>query len=800
MLAKYCLGCHSQKMKKGDLDLERFTSLELARRDLKVWQSLTEMLGAEEMPPKEKPQPSPDERKWLITWTHHWLAAEARAHADDPGPAPLRRLSNAEYDATIRDITGVDLKPAREFPADGAAGEGFTNAAEALSMSPALVDKYLAAAKSIADHAVLLPEGLRFSPASQQRDWVDESLAALRMFYKQYTEADGRLPVRRYLNVLQQNRAAITAGTKKFADIAAAERLSPKYLEILWRALNDTKPSFVLDEIRARWKTASPADVEGIAQQIDAWQKLAWTIISNGAGLYEPWQTPSLAISDSQTLRFKLNPTATQGDVVVFLVAQNVNNAAKANGKTLVLWDKARLEGNNQPPLALRDVSDVANRLERSLRDQFADTAKYLNAIARWRRGAVDESLDAIAKHDSLDPKRLRNWIDAVGLQKDLLGLPEPLTVKMHDVNGKPPVSGWGSPTNDQLPSLFANSSDQTLQIPGTVPPHGVTVHPTPDQYAAVSWKSPMDGVVHIETKVADAHAGCGNGVAWWLDTLRGKERTRLTNGEFDDGKAATIPPHDLQVKLGDRICLTIGARNRDHVCDLTLIELNIRETGGKNRVWNLGHDIADTVLAGNPHDDRLGNSGTWEFSRGRDNSSAKSGIDIPAGSPLMKWREALESKRPEAELAKLADEIQRSLTESPTTSGGSATAKNLEAAQFAALTARGSPLVTPVSVEQILKSRDPKQPAAPAASRFGLELSRFGKHPDGHKIDDASFVSDSPAVIEIHLPACRWRPIANWSSREKSTRPLSAPVWCNCRCSPARRRMRHRWPARRCW
>ena len=46
---------------------------------------------------------------------------------------PLRRLSNAEFDYTIRDLTGVDLKPTREFPADGAAGEGFTNAAEALT-------------------------------------------------------------------------------------------------------------------------------------------------------------------------------------------------------------------------------------------------------------------------------------------------------------------------------------------------------------------------------------------------------------------------------------------------------------------------------------------------------------------------------------------------------------------------------------------------------------------------------------------------------------------------------------------
>ena len=194
LLKQYCLGCHSTELKKGELDLERFVSLDVARNDLKPWQSLIEMLDAGEMPPKGKPRPSDDERKWLIDWTRRWLDLEARARAGDPGRAALRRLSNAEYNCTIRDLTGIDLQPAREFPADGAAGEGFTNASEALSMSPALVDKYLAAAKSIADHTVMLPDGFRFCPSGHQHDWIDETLGALHQFYGQVVaEADGRI-------------------------------------------------------------------------------------------------------------------------------------------------------------------------------------------------------------------------------------------------------------------------------------------------------------------------------------------------------------------------------------------------------------------------------------------------------------------------------------------------------------------------------------------------------------------------------------------------------------------------------
>jgi hypothetical protein len=93
-----------------------------------------------------------------------YLRAEALANAGDPGPVGLRRLNNAEYTYTIRDLTGVDLDPAREFPVDSAAGEGFTNAGNALAMSPALLTKYFDAGKEIAAHAVLLPDGFRFSP------------------------------------------------------------------------------------------------------------------------------------------------------------------------------------------------------------------------------------------------------------------------------------------------------------------------------------------------------------------------------------------------------------------------------------------------------------------------------------------------------------------------------------------------------------------------------------------------------------------------------------------------------------
>src|SRR5262245_55764350 len=212
LVKQYCLGCHSAKTKKGGLDLERFATLDELRKDVKVWQGVAEQVEAGEMPPREKPQPTAEEKKRLVGWVRDFLDAEAKARSGDPGHVPLRRLSNAEYNYTVRDLTGVDLQPAREFPTDGAAGEGFANAAEALGdISPALFTKYLNSAKEIADHAVLLPDGFRFSMSKTRRDWTDEGVERLRAFYHRFTP-DGDLHVKPYIAALIKHRDELKNG------------------------------------------------------------------------------------------------------------------------------------------------------------------------------------------------------------------------------------------------------------------------------------------------------------------------------------------------------------------------------------------------------------------------------------------------------------------------------------------------------------------------------------------------------------------------------------------------------------
>ena len=130
--------------------------LDAVAKDLAQWEIVLEQLKSGTMPPaKAKQHPTTRARQAIIDWIQAIRKLEAKRNAGDPGRVLARRLSNAEYDYTIRDLTGVDLRPTREFPVDPANEAGFDNSAESLTMSPALVKKYLEAARFVADHLVL---------------------------------------------------------------------------------------------------------------------------------------------------------------------------------------------------------------------------------------------------------------------------------------------------------------------------------------------------------------------------------------------------------------------------------------------------------------------------------------------------------------------------------------------------------------------------------------------------------------------------------------------------------------------
>src|SRR5678810_320725 len=151
-LTRYCIGCHGGETPAAQFDLRPYSTLAAVVRDYPRWAQVLERLTAKEMPPKPLPQPPADARQQVIDWVQAVRMNEARKNDGDPGPVLVHRLSNAEYNNSIRDLTGVDIRPTREFPVDPANTAGFDNSGETLTMSPTLLKKYLSAAREVASY------------------------------------------------------------------------------------------------------------------------------------------------------------------------------------------------------------------------------------------------------------------------------------------------------------------------------------------------------------------------------------------------------------------------------------------------------------------------------------------------------------------------------------------------------------------------------------------------------------------------------------------------------------------------
>src|SRR5438105_3139224 len=155
---KYCAACHSGQAAAAQFDLKSYTSMDTVTADFPHWTLLMERLVAKDMPPKPIPPPPAEASQQVIAWIQAVRADQIKRFAGDPGLVLSRRLSNAEYNYTVRDLTGQDMQITRRFPVDPANPEGFDNSGESLTMSPALLNKYLQAAREIADHMVLTPD------------------------------------------------------------------------------------------------------------------------------------------------------------------------------------------------------------------------------------------------------------------------------------------------------------------------------------------------------------------------------------------------------------------------------------------------------------------------------------------------------------------------------------------------------------------------------------------------------------------------------------------------------------------
>jgi hypothetical protein len=151
LIARHCRECHGGDKPHGDLTLDG-----AAATDLVLWRKVADVLRSGTMPPAERPRPAPADLDSFNAWLDAEVLRVDCGRPANPGRVTMRRLNRAEYDHTIRDLVGIDFHPADDFPADDI-GYGFDNIGDVLSVSPLLLEKYLAAAERVVDAAVQSP-------------------------------------------------------------------------------------------------------------------------------------------------------------------------------------------------------------------------------------------------------------------------------------------------------------------------------------------------------------------------------------------------------------------------------------------------------------------------------------------------------------------------------------------------------------------------------------------------------------------------------------------------------------------
>ncbi len=152
LFEKYCGNCHDAASAEGGVVLENLP--EPVNENLRsLLHRVAQNLRSESMPPEGEPRPLEAELEILSAW----IEGATRTKEREPESPVPRRLNRAQYNNTIRDLIGLDLRPADEFPSDDV-GYGFDNIGEVLSTSPILVEMYLAAAERTIDAVFQSPE------------------------------------------------------------------------------------------------------------------------------------------------------------------------------------------------------------------------------------------------------------------------------------------------------------------------------------------------------------------------------------------------------------------------------------------------------------------------------------------------------------------------------------------------------------------------------------------------------------------------------------------------------------------
>ena len=169
-LEAHCIKCHGEKKKKGGVRLHQMNGAMNGEEALELWELIQELVETGEMPPEDEKQPTAEERKKVVEWIEAGLRAKLEKQAPGGEAVPLaRRLTNFEYQNTLRDLFGFELKVIDDLPKDPVKPYQFNNTADLMRLGPEQVDRYLGVARRFLASAIVDPE--KPEVFKTRRDW-----------------------------------------------------------------------------------------------------------------------------------------------------------------------------------------------------------------------------------------------------------------------------------------------------------------------------------------------------------------------------------------------------------------------------------------------------------------------------------------------------------------------------------------------------------------------------------------------------------------------------------------------------
>ncbi len=161
LLKQFCIDCHGPEKAKADFRIDQLSASPVKRSGLEAWSEVAEQIKAGVMPPPKSAQPSVGEVGVLMDWAAD-VVRKGAARLKPRQHHTKRRMTKAQYTATLQDLTGLPLQFGKVLPDDSPGPSGFTNDVETLGFTSAHSEQLLAASQAAVSRILPRPTDREF--------------------------------------------------------------------------------------------------------------------------------------------------------------------------------------------------------------------------------------------------------------------------------------------------------------------------------------------------------------------------------------------------------------------------------------------------------------------------------------------------------------------------------------------------------------------------------------------------------------------------------------------------------------